>query len=81
MATAHAVLVDLAVVQAISAARRRWPALQQAPAILLVPGDDLPAAREIAAELHDLVTDVRQVDGLTDPGWVVAWPLAQHNTE
>jgi hypothetical protein len=75
MATAEVGLIDRAVVEAISAARRRWSALQESPATLLAGEDDLPAARAIAAELPDLVADVRQVDGLTSPGWAVAWPL------
>jgi hypothetical protein len=75
MATADVELVEPAVVEAISAARRRWAALEEAPATLLVGEDDLDAAREIAAELRDLIADVRQVDGLTSPGWAVAWPF------
>jgi hypothetical protein len=75
MATADTPLVDLAVGAAISAARRRWPVLQGAPATLVVPEHDLQAARAIAGELQDLVADVRQVDGLTGPGWAVAWPI------
>ena len=77
MATADTPLVDLAVIAAIAAARRRWPALQTAPATLVVPEDELQAARAIAGELHDLVADVRQVDGLTGPGWAVAWPIVE----
>ena len=77
MATADTPLIELAVLEAIAAARRRWPALLQAPAALLVADDDLQAARAIAAELQDLVADVRQVDGLTGPGWAVAWPLTE----
>lgn len=76
MATAEAELVAAAVVEAIAAARRRWAPLEEAPATLLCGEDDLPTARAIAAELPDLVADVRQVDGLTTPGWAVAWPLA-----
>ena len=77
MATADTPLADLPVLAAISAARRRWPALETAPATLVVPEDDLQAAREIARELQDLVADVRQVDGLTGPGWAVAWPIVE----
>jgi hypothetical protein len=75
MATAEVELMNLAVVEAIAAARRRWVALQAAPATLLTGEDDLHAARAVAAELPDLIVDVRQVDGLTSPGWAVAWPL------
>jgi hypothetical protein len=75
MATAEVELVNLAVVEAIAAARRRWVAIQAAPATLLAGEDDLHAARAVAAELQDLIADVRQVDGLTSPGWAVAWPL------
>ena len=75
MATAEVELVAAAVVEAIAAARRRWAPLEEAPATLLCGEDDLPAARGVAAELPDLVADVRQVDGLTTPGWAVAWPL------
>ena len=76
MATAEAELAAAAVVEAVAAARRRWAPLEEAPATLLCGEDDLPAARAVSAELPDLVADVRQVDGLTTPGWAVAWPLA-----
>jgi hypothetical protein len=75
MATAEVELIGPAVIEAVAAARRRWSALEEAPATLLAGEDDMPVAREIAAELPDLVADVRQVDGLTTPGWAVAWPL------
>ncbi len=76
MATAEAELAGPAVIEAVAAARRRWPALDEAPATLLAGEDDMPAARALAAELPDLVADIRQVDGLATPGWAVAWPLA-----
>jgi hypothetical protein len=76
MATAHSELNLAAVMEAILAARRRWPTLADAPATLLADRHDQLRAREIAAELEDIVGDVRQVDGLPDPGWAAAWPRA-----
>lgn len=75
LATAHAELNDVAVMEAILAARRRWPELADAPATLLADRHDLAQAREIASSLEGIVGDVRQVDGLPDPGWSVAWLL------
>ena len=76
MATAHSELAVVAAMEAILAARRRWPALSDAPATLLADRHDQLRAREAAAELEGIVADVRQVDGLPDPGWAVAWPGA-----
>jgi hypothetical protein len=76
MATAHSELIVPAVMEAILAARQRWPALADAPATLLADRHDQSRAREVAAELEGIVGDVRQVDGLPDPGWAAAWPLA-----
>ena len=77
MATAHAELTDVAVMEAILAARRRWPALADAPAALLADRHDLARARDIASNLEGIVGDVRQVDGLPDPGWSLAWQIAE----
>ena len=74
MATAHSELIVVAVMEAMLAARRRWPALADAPATLLADRHDMSRAREAAAELEGIIGDVRQVDGLSDPGWAVAWP-------
>src|SRR5215510_2915221 len=76
MATAHAELTGTAVMEAIRAARRRWPELADARATLFADRHDQLRAREISAELEGIVDDVRQVDGLPDPGWAAAWPLA-----
>jgi hypothetical protein len=73
MATAHAELSEASVMEAILAARRRWPALSDTPAMLLADRHDVARARDIASDLEDIVGDVRQVDGLPDPGWSLAW--------
>ena len=76
MAFADAALTDLAVIEAVRGARRRWPALQDVPATLLVGEYDLETARAIAGVHPDVIADIRQVEGLQGPGWAVGWPFA-----
>ena len=72
MASAPDAPLDAATLELVSAqARRRWPWLPEEPGMLLAEELD-EATRALVRDRPELVSDLRQVDGLSD-GWAIAW--------